>query len=153
MLWIWQRLNKCAEDLGDSFWVSYWPMVKLLLTPLGGDDAAFWSQTLNMLQWGYYTEVHLSYCCTVTLYSLCLFLDYGGHMVRGATVPGQECLNSCRLHRRSSSLLQARSLNLEIQSSMWQEPLTSSVSFITAPFLSALLLFLIKKHEHTVTLD
>ena len=50
-------------------------------------------------------------------------------MIRRATVPGRGCLSSCRLHRRSSSLLRARSLNPETPSSTWREPSTSSVSF------------------------
>lgn len=50
-------------------------------------------------------------------------------MVRRATVPGRGCLSSCRLRRRSSSLLRARSLNPETPSSTWQEPSTCSVSF------------------------
>lgn len=50
-------------------------------------------------------------------------------MARRDTVPGRGFLSSCRLHRRSSSLPQARSPNQETLSSMWQEPLTSFVSF------------------------
>lgn len=58
-----------------------------------------------------------------------LYYHYGGHMARRDTVPGRGCLSSCRRHRRSSSLPQARNLNQETPSSMWQEPLTSFVSF------------------------
>lgn len=50
-------------------------------------------------------------------------------MARRDTVPGRGFLSSCRLHRRSSSLPRARSPNRETLSSMWQEPLTSFVSF------------------------
>lgn len=57
------------------------------------------------------------------------YYHYGGHMARRDTVPGQGCLSSCRRHRRSSSLPQARNLNQTTPSSMWQEPLTSFVSF------------------------
>lgn len=51
-------------------------------------------------------------------------------LFRRAIVPGRGCLSSFRHLRKSSSLPQARILNLEILSSMWQEPLISSVSFV-----------------------
>lgn len=56
-------------------------------------------------------------------------------MARRDTVPGRGFLSSCRLHRRSSSLPRARSPNRETLSSMWQEPLTSFVSFYNTSVL------------------
>lgn len=50
-------------------------------------------------------------------------------MLIRATVLGQGCHSSSKHHKRSSSLLLDKSLSPETPSSMWQEPLTSFVSF------------------------
>lgn len=69
--------------------------------------------------------------CTGTFYWPYFFLSspFLSLWARRDTVLGRVCLSSCRRHRRSSSLPQARNLNQETPSSMWQEPLTSFVSF------------------------